>query len=107
MESYKEQDPEFVKKFLSSIYVDDVSLRGESVSSVYELYLKSKSHLAEAGFTLRKFVTNSDEIREKIKNNEGRAPAVVSTNPKEEDLSYVPWEPVRRRPQKKFTRYLV
>ena len=66
-------------------YVDDVSLGGESVSSAYDLYLKSKTRLAEAGFKLRKFVTNSTEIREKIKNDEGLAPAA---NPKEEDLSY-------------------
>ena len=59
IQSYVDQDPEFVNTFLSSIYVDDVS-RGEgSVSSAYDLYLKSKTRLAEAGFTLRKFVTNS------------------------------------------------
>ena len=80
---------EFVEKVLSSIYIDDISLGGESVSSAYDMYLKSQTRLAEAGFTLRKFVANSNEIRGKMKNNEGPAPVPIFTNPKKEDLSYV------------------
>ena len=78
MESYKELDSEFVKKY----YVDDVSLGAESVNSAYDLYLKSKTRLAEAGFTLCKFVTNSDELREKIEDNESLTPVMISINPK-------------------------
>jgi len=55
-------DPTFVDKFLSSIYVDDVVLGSNDVESTYELYVKSKLQLAAAGFKLRKFVTNSDEL---------------------------------------------
>ena len=62
METYHQADPLFVDKFLSSIYVDDVSFRPDQVDSTYELYLKSKLWLAEAGFNLRKFITNSDEL---------------------------------------------
>ena len=70
VETYRDVDPSFVDKFLSSIYVDDVSLGSNDVESTYELYLKSKSRLAEAGFKLRKFVTNSDELRGRIHANE-------------------------------------
>ena len=63
MKKYQQVDTSFVDKFLSSIYVDDVSLGSDEVESTYELYLKSKSRLAEAGFKLRKFVTNSEELR--------------------------------------------
>ena len=42
METYREIDPSFVDKFLSSIYVDDVSLGASNIESAYELYLKSK-----------------------------------------------------------------
>ena len=48
----------FVEKFLSSVYIDDVSLGSNDMEStyiVYKLYLKSKSRPAEAGFKLRKF----------------------------------------------------
>lgn len=58
---YQEINPLFVDEFLSSIYVVDVSIGSDNAESTYELYLNSKSRLAEAGFKLRKFVTNSEE----------------------------------------------
>ena len=70
METYRHMDPTFVDKFLSSIYVDDVSLGGDDVDSTFELYLKSKLRLAEAGFKLRKFITNSAELQHQIAANE-------------------------------------
>ena len=59
METYQDMDPFLVDKFLSSIYVDDVNSGGGGVDSTYELYLKSKLQLAEAGF---KFITNFAEL---------------------------------------------
>lgn len=70
MERYRDRDPLFVDKFLSSIYVDDVSLGSTDVDATYELYLKSKTRLAEAGFKLRKFVTNSSDLYRQIQLNE-------------------------------------
>lgn len=37
MKTYEQLDPMFVEKFLSSIYVDDVSLGASDVNSTYEL----------------------------------------------------------------------
>ena len=71
MELYRDCDPLFVDKFISSIYVDDVSLGSADVESTYDLYLKSKTRLAEAGFRLRKFVTNSSDLYHRIQLNEG------------------------------------
>lgn len=89
MRRYQEIDPVFVDKFLSSIYVDDVSLGSSDVESTYELYLKSKSRLAEAGFKLRKFVTNSGELRCRINANEQTTEEQSPTpSVKEEDQSY-------------------
>ena len=72
LETYREIDPVFVDKFLSSIYVDDLVSGSEDEQSAYELYSKSKLRLAVAGFKLRKFVTNSDELRHRIHENERR-----------------------------------
>ena len=89
MKKYQEVDASFVEKLLSSIYVDDVSPGSDEVESTYELYLKSKSRLAEAGFKLRKFVTNSEELcclintNEKLSEEQGPAVSI-----KEEDQSY-------------------
>lgn len=82
MRKYQVIDPLFVDKFLSSIYVDAVSLGSSDVESTYELYLKSKSRLAKAGFKLRKFVTNSDELRSRV---DADCPGTPLVNVKEED----------------------
>ena len=74
MECYRDCDPQFVDKFMSSIYIDDVSLGSNDIDTTYELYLKSKMRLAEAGFKLRKFVTNSAHLRHKIQCNEQLTP---------------------------------
>ena len=63
METYKTTDPVFVEKFLSSIYVDDISFGCDGVQPTYDLYQKAKSRLKEGGFCLRKFITNSEELR--------------------------------------------
>ena len=59
MDRYSKVHPQFVETFLRSIYVDDVSYGTDDADSAYELYKKSKQILAEGGFNLRKFVTNS------------------------------------------------
>ena len=72
VERYGEEDPEFVETFLRSIYVDDLSSGGDTDEEAYQLYIKSKVRLAEGGFNLRKFVTNSPELRKQIEDNENR-----------------------------------
>ena len=50
--------PEFVRAFLRSIYVDNVSYGVDDTDSAYELYKRLKETLMEGGFNLRKFDTN-------------------------------------------------
>ena len=72
IEQYKEANPEFVEKFLCSIYVDDLSSGASEVDMAYELYLRSKLRLGEQGFNLRKFVSNCPELTKRIQCNETR-----------------------------------
>lgn len=65
--SYEREDPEFVYQMLRSLYVDDLSLRLEDVDKVYQLYLKSRDRMAQGGFTLRVWLTNSRPLMEKNK----------------------------------------
>ena len=64
METFRDVD------IVSSIYVDDLVSGSDDVQSTYEFYLKSKLRLATAGFMLRKFVTNSDELQRRIQEDE-------------------------------------
>ena len=92
IEKYKQIDPEFVEKFIRCIYVDDLTSGAYSDESAYEFYAKSKSRLAEAGFNLRKFVSNSAQLIERIALNEG-VPVDTHLNPKECRVLGILWNP--------------
>jgi len=62
MEQYSASHPEVISMFMRSIYVDDVSYGADDDNSAFELFLKSKEILAQGGFNLRKFVTNSSSL---------------------------------------------
>ena len=83
MQRYQVDDGSFVEQFLRSIYVDDFTTGSDSVEKTYEFYKKSKLHLAEVKFNLRKFHTNSPSLHQKIAENEGELlenDCVVSEN---------------------------
>lgn len=80
IERYKNEDREFVDRFLRSIYVDDLSFGASESTAAYELYLKFI--LAEGEFNLRKFVSNSNVLTERIQCNEANIaiPAISIKN---------------------------
>lgn len=63
MGKFKVVDELFVDKFRRSIYVDDHAT-GFDVDSAYKFFIKSKTCLSKASFNLRKFDTNSLELRQ-------------------------------------------
>ena len=66
LERYCTEDPSFVNQLLRSIYVDDVAYGADDDAAAFKLYRCSKLRLAEGGFNLRKFVTNSRCLMEQI-----------------------------------------
>ena len=70
--SYERDDPEFVNQMLHSFYVDAVSVSLEDVDKAYQLYLKSRERIAQGGFNLRRWLTNSRPLMEKIKEMESQ-----------------------------------
>ena len=91
MERYRQLDPIFMDRFLSSIYVDDLVSGSKDLESTYELYTKSKLRLASAGFKLRKFATNSEDLRRRIRESESSSSEAGGADKKshhEEDQSY-------------------
>jgi len=81
---YEQCDPSFTQKFLESIYVDDLTSGDSDVNRTFELYVKSKLRWKEAGFNLRKFVTNSEGLRERIEINERSASRSEEAQPKQD-----------------------
>ena len=77
--SYEREDPEFVNWMLRSLYVDDLSLSLDDVDKAFELYLKSRKRMAQGGFNLRKWLTNSRPLMEKIKEMESQREFSIQT----------------------------
>ena len=59
-------DPVFVERFLSSLYVDDFSGGANTTPETYQLFLKSRARMAEGGFNLRKWQSNDAELMQLI-----------------------------------------
>lgn len=60
---------ELVRKLAKSTYVDDIIsiISGaKDEQQAYQLYLQSKGILKDGGFNLRKFVTNSGPLQQRI-----------------------------------------
>ena len=70
MTKFESVDLQLVNKFQRSVYVDDLVSGAEDVDSAYDFYIKAKLRLAEASFNLRKFDSNSQELRKRIAGNE-------------------------------------
>ena len=66
IESYEELDPEFVKKRLNSLHVDDISGGSNTVQEAIEFLKKSKERFAECSINLRKFETNNKTLQKLI-----------------------------------------
>ena len=89
LEKYNDVHPEFVQRFLRSVYVDDVSFGADCDDDAYELYLRSKQILSEGGFNLRKFITNSANLQQKMNMKESHSTVDAEGGPvKEEDKTY-------------------
>ena len=59
-----------VAKLLRSTYVDDVVTSAKSEEQAYELYMKAKELLKQAGFNLRKFASSSRSLQLKVASEE-------------------------------------
>ena len=67
LSKYLSCDQQFVKRFLEDLYVDDVTSGTKTIKQGKEFYEKPKLILSEAGFDLRKWVTNDSKRKENIK----------------------------------------
>ena len=70
LENYEESDPEFVRKVISSLYVDDFASSFASEDESFAFYEKLKQRFSEAGWNMRKFNSNDKKLRERIEDAE-------------------------------------
>ena len=63
MSKYIQFEKNSVEKFLEDLYVDHTTSSTKSIEGGKEFYVKVKNMIAEAGFDLRKWETNSKELQ--------------------------------------------
>ena len=87
---YGDLDSQFVKEFLLSLYVDDLSSGSDSLADAFQLFLKSKLCMQEAGFRMRRWASDSKELVQMIKDHEISHEASFNQNSlvQEENQSY-------------------
>ena len=63
LNQYSNLDPEFVDKTLQSLHVDDLISGAYPIAEAKSFFEKSKTRSAEGDFHLRKFKSNSTELK--------------------------------------------
>ena len=66
LSKYLSCNQQFIETLLEDLYVDDVTSGTKAVEQGKEFYKKAKLILSEAGFDLRKLVTNDSKLQKKI-----------------------------------------
>ena len=88
----KELDGQLASKILKSLYVDDLLSGADEIQSAVELYQTLKDSFALGGFNMRKWVTNSSQLKQEIEKTETTVTCTTSTlvesGIQEEDQSY-------------------
>ena len=86
MSGYRDLNPDFIKSLLESIYVDDLTTGTDDAEEGFLLYKNTKEIMSSASFLLRKWKTNSRELRKLVKESEGESQgAMTEAENSEED----------------------
>ena len=86
LSKYKEKEPEVTSLLSSSFYVDDLAGGVFRENETVNLYDKAQEIMKDGGFSLRKWNSNCQSFREKIKQDEERrGPSVWESPPKESE----------------------
>ena len=90
LERYRDKYPNLVDTLLHSMYVDDVTCGANSEDEAYQIYDISTKLFAEGGFNLRKFITNSASLQQRISTNNQNpsCPEPASSSVVEENTTY-------------------
>ena len=78
LSKYLSSDQQFVERLLEDLYVDDVTSGTKTIEQGKEFYEKTKFILSEAGFDLRKRVTNDSKLQKFFDSQENSESKILS-----------------------------
>ena len=85
LQKYATSHPALVQRLLQSMYVDDIITGANTEDEAFQLYEQSKRLFQEAGFNLRKFVTNRRSLQLRINHAEQ---ACASQQQESQEMNY-------------------
>eukprot|EP00731_Ephydatia_muelleri_P001054 Em0001g1054a len=85
---YQAGNPWFVVKFIHSIYVDDLTSGSDTEEGAIDLHTKSRQCMAEARFSLRKFISNLPAVQAHISSQASSTTATGDGQVTNDDESY-------------------
>eukprot|EP00112_Aurelia_sp_Birch-Aquarium-sp1_P009810 Seg2129.4 transcript_id=Seg2129.4/GoldUCD/mRNA.D3Y31 product="hypothetical protein" protein_id=Seg2129.4/GoldUCD/D3Y31 len=77
LKKYQDTDPEFVERLEKSLYVDNAVIGCDSVEDAIQMFEKTQMRFKEGGFTLRKWKSSNQEVREDIREKKTTGEEVV------------------------------
>ena len=78
LSKYLSCDQQFIEKLLEDLYVDDVTSGTKTIEQGKEFYKKAKLILSEAGFDLRKWVTNDSKLQNFLDSQENSEAKILN-----------------------------
>ena len=84
LSKYEEKEPELTSLLSSSFYVDDIAVGVFQENETVDFYDKVQGIMREGGFSLRKWNSNCQSFREKIKQDEEKKIQSARVAPPEE-----------------------
>ena len=66
LDNYQSQYPQLIQSIKNSFYVDDLISREATVEEAFNTYVVAKKFMAEGGFNVRKWASNSPELMSRI-----------------------------------------
>ena len=99
LEQFSSSHNSLVQNLLRSTYVDDnhIVTAASSEDLAYGLYVQAKDVLHRGRFNLRKFVTNSPQLQQRINQAEDALGSTHRADPEEHKILGECWEPVTDR----------
>ena len=89
LDRYQSDQPELIQFIKDSFYVDDLICGGDTVEEAFNIYQVAKEALAAGGFHLRKWNSNSQELRNKMLPESDLSNQVVSDSNQAEQIAHL------------------
>ncbi|XP_065678999.1 uncharacterized protein LOC100199492 [Hydra vulgaris] len=106
LNKYIKHDEKFIERLIDDLYVDDIASGCETISEGKMFYKKSKCIFLDAGFKIRKWITNDHELQNYFNKKETNQSENSKCNLKVDELKYFESEIIKNENNNNFIKNL-